>query len=311
MVQSFRKKTHMITIDEAFAQFLLSKQAQGLSKYTIKAYRGMYDAASKYLYTDTPLAQVTRLDLQIAIGKMARTDLSRNTIRSYTATLKSFFSWCREEGLSDVNVPLYKGEDSVPETYTEEDLQKLLLHPKKRCSFPELRAWAIVNLLVNNGLRAASIRNIQNRDVMLDQNMILIRHTKKRRALAVPLSPTMVSVLTEYMRTRQGDPDDWLFPNQDDGQMAAGGLRSAIRRYNISRGVEMTSLHAFRHTFARMYLVDCGGDALKLQKLLGHSTLDMTKHYVKLFNTDLVKDFQEHSPLERLAGGQHKKTRRP
>ena len=56
----------------------------------------------------------------------------------------------------------------------------------------------------------------------------------------------------------------------------------------------------FRHTFARMYLVECGGDALKLQKLLGHTTLQMTQHYVRLFDTDLVKDFQDHSPLEAL-----------
>ena len=46
-----------------------------------------------------------------------------------------------------------------------------------------------------------------------------------------------------------------------------------------SRGVRKTSTHLLRHTFAKKYLVYCGGNALMLQKLLGHSTLDMTKHY--------------------------------
>ena len=49
-----------------------------------------------------------------------------------------------------------------------------------------------------------------------------------------------------------------------------------IVKYNNSRGVERTSIHAFRHTFARKYLVDCGGDAFSLQRLMDHSTLKMT-----------------------------------
>ena len=301
------KMEHVLTMDEAFEQFILTKQALGLSRETIRTYRGMYGSIQRFMYTEGPIEQMTRRDIQVAVGKMAGTDLSRNTIRSYTATLKTFFSWCREEGLSDVVVPLYKGTDSVPETYTEDELQKLLRHPKKRCSFSELRAWAIVNLLVNNGIRASSIRSIQNRDVLFDQGLILLRHTKRRKTQGVPLSGAMASVLKEYMRCRGGSPDDWLFPSMEDEQLSAAALKSAIGRYNKKRGVERTSIHAFRHTFARIYLVDCGGDALKLQNLLGHSTLDMTKHYVQIFREDLVRDFQDHSPLEKVL---HKKTRR-
>lgn len=73
-----------------------------------------------------------------------------------------------------------------------------------------------------------------------------------------------------------------------------------VRETRIARGVTKTGIHAFRHTFARLYLVECGGDALKLQRLLGHSTLDMTKHYVRLYDQDLIADFQKHSPLERI-----------
>ena len=82
--------------------------------------------------------------------------------------------------------------------------------------------------------------------------------------------------------------------------LSENALRLAITRYNKSRGVKKTSLHQFRHTFARKYLVDCGGDAFMLQRLLGHSTLNMTKHYCSIFDSDISKNFDRVSPLAQM-----------
>ena len=61
-----------------------------------------------------------------------------------------------------------------------------------------------------------------------------------------------------------------------------------------------TSIHAFRHTFARKYLVDCGGDAFSLQQIMGHSTLKMTRHYCNIFNDDIIENHEQRSPLAHL-----------
>lgn len=42
--------------------------------------------------------------------------LAANSIKSYTRTLKSFFSCCNAEGITR---PLYKTEETVKETYTD------------------------------------------------------------------------------------------------------------------------------------------------------------------------------------------------
>lgn len=70
--------------------------------------------------------------------------------------------------------------------------------------------------------------------------------------------------------------------------------------------MQKTSIHLFRHTFARKYLIDCGGDAFTLQKLLGHSALAMTKHYCAIYDADLTKNYDNFSPLAQMKAGSAK-----
>ena len=62
----------------------------------------------------------------------------------------------------------------------------------------------------------------------------------------------------------------------------------------------------FRRTFARKYLIDCGGNASTLQKLLGHSTLEMMKYSCAIFNADVSKGFDNISPLNQLSASKSK-----
>lgn len=289
-----------MTVETAFEEFLTAKEAAGLSPATIRGYRFHFNAILKYMDGTARISELTDQKMRRAVAEMARQDLSRNSIRSYTATLASFFSWMREEGLCDVKIALFKGEETVKETYSREDLERLLKRPNRRCHFCEFRNWVIVNLLVNNGCRAATVRAIEVGDVDLDRKVIRCRHTKNRQALTLPLCQELIGVLDEYLKIRRGDPEDPLFPDLSGSAMSANCLRNAIRRYNLDRGVKLTSIHAFRHTFARIYLVECQGNALMLQRLLGHRTLDMTKRYVRIFDADLISDFQGKSPLSAI-----------
>jgi site-specific recombinase, phage integrase family len=57
--------------------------------------------------------------------------------------------------------------------------------------------------------------------------------------------------------------------------------------------------HLFRHTFARDWIL-AGGDEFTLQNLLGHTTSDMTKHYVNIYGKDLKNSqFYNLNPLDR------------
>ncbi len=296
-----------ISIAEYFNDFIIAKKAQGLADKTLKSYKQQFKSLSRHLDVAIPIDELKKSDLDKMVTSMRNTNLATNSISSYIRVFKVFLSWCNEEGITNLNMKPYKTEETIKETYSDSELQKLLKKPNlRKCNFAEYRSWVIVNLLLNNGCRAATIRNIQNQDVDLDNQVIYLRHTKNKKAQVIPLCSELCSIIREYMRVRGGEDSDYLFPNESGEQLKEYALRSSIARYNNRRGVQKTSIHSFRHTFARKYLVDCGGNAFTLQRLLGHSTLDMTKHYCAIFDADIVKNYDNFSPLAQLKSNANK-----
>ena len=289
------------TIEETFSDFIISKKTKGLAEKTLQSYQSQFQAVARHMDVKMDIAMLQKADLDAMIISMRDASLSPNSINSYTRTLKSFFSWCNEQGITRLNIPLYKAEETVKETYSDLELSALLKKPDiRKATFAEYRDWVIINFLLNCGSRAATVRAIQIRDADLDGGMVFYRHTKNRKAQVIPLCSAMVAILREYLRHRGGEAADYLFCTETGSQLTENGLRQSIARYNTRRGVQKTSIHLFRHTFARKYLIDCGGDAFTLQKLLGHSTLAMTKHYCAIFDADLTKNYDNFSPLAQL-----------
>ena len=293
-------QANSISVEKLYQQFLSSIAAKGFAEKTIKTYKSHLHCIAKHLDITLPVTQLNKSVLNQMISSMRQSGLSSNSISSYVRAFKSFLTWCREEGYTNVTIPTFKQKDTIKETYSDEELRRLLEKPKTNCSFCEYRNWMIVQFLLNSGCRAATIRNIQNRDVDLDSRQVTFRHTKNGHILVIPLCSSLVTRLRGYMQIRKGEPEGYLFCDEYGKMLTENALRLAITRYNKQRGVSKTSIHMFRHTFARKYLMDCGGNAFTLQKLLGHATLEMTKHYCAIFNSDITNGFDNISPLEQF-----------
>lgn len=297
MMKNKRKEA---SLQEVFDLFLAAAAARGVREKSMETYQQHFHSIGKRLDLSIPAAELKKADLDEMIFRMREENLSDRSINSYTRTLKVFLSWCNEEHYTDLNISLYKAAEAVKETYTDRELEMLLKRPAASCNFCEFRNWTIVNFLLNCGCRAATVRNIQLRDVDLGHRQIQMRHSKNGKLQIIPLCSTMVSILREYMEIRSGAPEDYLFCNEFGGFLTESALRQAIAKYNRARGVERTSIHCFRHTFARKYLVDCGGDAFTLQKLMGHATLNMTRHYCNIYDAEVVDNYEHLSPLAQL-----------
>lgn len=295
-----------LSMKGAFDEFVVAQTAKGLTEPTIKNYHAHFHSISKHIDIEKSFSDLTQADIDGMIVSMRKSGLATNSISSYIRVFKTFMNWSRQQGYTTLTAPNYKQVETVKEPYTDEELLRLLEKPRANGTFCEYRNWVIINFLLNSGCRAATVRNIQNGDVDLSNSRIVFRHTKTHKVQVVPLCSQMVRILKDYCKTRGGGESDYLFCDEYGGMLSANALRLAIERYNHSRGVKKTSVHLFRHTFARKYLIDCGGDAFMLQKLLGHSTLKMTRHYCNIYDADIANNFDRLSPLENMSRSKQK-----
>ena len=150
-----------------------------------------------------------------------------------------------------------------------------------------------------NSLRLRTIINVKIEDIDFYNDEIRYTTTKSRKQYIIPLSSSLKKVVQEYLQYRKGEDDDYLFCNSFGEQLTKDTITSAIYEYNKKRGVSKTGLHLFRHTFAKNWILN-GGDIFRLQKILGHSTLNMVKEYVNMYGNDLKNDFDTFSPFENI-----------
>ena len=289
-----------ITIRQVWDLYTASQAAKGVGEITLRNYGMFLHTLSLYIDVGRTIDDLSKHDLDLMVVQMRNKGLAYNTVATYVRRMRAFLNWCNREGYTSLTMANIREQDTVKETYSDEELSALLKKPKKGCDFCEYRSWAIINFLLNSGCRAATVRNIQNKDVDLAAREVVFRHTKNKKVQVIPLCSFMVAVLRDYMTARKGKPDDYLFCDLYGGMLSENALRLSIAAYNKRRGVEKTSIHMFRHTFARKYLVDCGGDAFTLQRLMGHSTLNMTKHYCAIYDADIAKNYDRVSPLAQI-----------
>ena len=159
----------------------------------METYQQNFSAIGKHLDLRLSIEKLNTNELEQMVVSMRDAELAPNSIKSYTRTMKSFLSWCNEEGITDLTIPLYKAEETIKETYSDEELEALLKKPNLRsCKFSEYRNWVIINLLINNGCRAATVRNIVIKDLDLSNHVIYLRHTKNKKLFIVCISFTVI-----------------------------------------------------------------------------------------------------------------------
>ena len=291
-----------LSIEKAMELYIRKAKVRNLSEDTLRTYQCHFNIFIRYISQETPISDVTSECLDGFIIYLRSTSKANEiTINTYLRTMRAFLYFCMDCGyLERYKIVMPKVEKKVKETYTAQELERLLKKPNiNKCSFTEYRIWVFENYLIGTGNRLSSALNVRIKDIDFDNATILIRKTKNRKQQIIPLSHTLSIILQEYLEIRGGTEDDYLFCKIYGEKADRRAFQDAVADYNISRGVNKTSCHLFRHTFSKNWIL-AGGDIFRLQKILGHSDLTVTREYVEMFRTDLQQDFDQFNPLERM-----------
>lgn len=302
------KQQNNLSWEVAVEQFLESLKIKGLAFHTRRWHKENLQAIVKVLrlkgYPSEPNL-ITEAMLKDIILEMVDAPLSPTTINHRIRSTKQFYHYLLSEDLVTYDpserLDRKKAPLSIIETFSEEDLERLLSVPDKT-RFVGLRDYAIILFLLDTGVRLSELVGIKLVDIKMVDCEVIITMGKGGKHRRVFMSPKTKATLQKYLQARGDILDNpYLFVNSENLPMKGRNVQERLTLYGKKAkilGVRV-SPHTFRHTFAKMYILR-GGDPFSLQSLLGHSTLDMVRHYVNLWGNDLQKMHRQYSPVTHL-----------
>ena len=238
--------------------------------------------------------------------------LNEQTIASYFRAYRAFAYYAMdEEWIPRRKIVVKQPEPPIKNCYTDEEIKRLVRKPQTD-DFLENRNWVMVNYFLATGNRVSSVADLRLRDVDLDDGYITVNRQKNGKPTRIPLVKKIKRILRAYIedfRTEVNDIpvglDEPLFCSIYGEKLSENAIKKAIAGYNRSRKVQKTSVHLFRHTFAKKWIVD-GGDLLQLEKMLGQSSLKMVQHYSNLYASDIKEQAEKHAVITKTKGNGRK-----
>ena len=316
-------------LTDAIDGFSYHLSSNGKSPSTIRLYTTYLKKLDDFLI-HPELEKITRADIMRYYGHM-RSDyipfrlsgdskpLAAGTIQNIWISIRSFYNWAEQElHIPRVDGSIEKPEFDYPEIapFSQADIRALLkaseynraTTPGNRMAFrakrhTRVRDQAIIILLLDTGIRVSEAARLHIKDVNFKNAEIFLepfgsgRKTKSRH---IPIGNTCRKFLWSYISNR-GDtgPNDSLLITRDGSPMDRDSIRHVLSEIASKAGVTHCHPHRFRHTFAIEFLRN-GGDVFSLQKILGHSTLEMVNTYLQLASSDVAAAHRRASPADNL-----------
>ena len=232
------------------------------------------------------------------------------------STLSGFYRYNINRGYVN-NSPLPKTlpkrpQSIIPYIYTRDELRRIfkgaLTYQKRKSNIHPYMIRTILILLYGTGLRIGEALSLTNKDVDLNQAVLVIRETKFYKTRLVPFDEVLKKIIIEYSiwRRKHGgsrNENETFFLDENGKFICLDTIEiifRRIRRYNDIKRIDNASfqprLHDFRHTFAVHHLTKWYQNKQDVNKLLpilsvymGHAQLSATSVYLTM-TVDLLRE---------------------
>lgn len=195
---------------------------------------------------------------------------------------------------------------------TDEEVRRFLVAARAE----DEHVFVFYAVAIYTGMRAGEIAALEWPDVDFERRLITVQRsfegpTKSDRVRYVPILDALLPILRAWRLRHPGQlvftsmagtmftPSGRIFQEVLHRVLDAAGFpkvtRSGKERFYVR-------FHDLRHTFASHWVMR-GGDVFKLQKILGHASVQMTMRYAHL-TPDAFKDDFARMPVLTIEGGE-------
>lgn len=261
---------------EEFKNYLKGNQK---SNSTVVAYGKDIDQLISFLeeLKRMEVHEVTKEDLESFLAKLASEGYTPKSVSRKINSTRTFYRFLK------VN------------EYITDDPSLLVSHPKYQLAPPRIltpteyralrdaarndpRMFAVIELLLQTGIRIGELANLRLSDVGKDT--LHIAPFEKHEERTVPLNKRAQEALQRYMEVRPKVTDDHLFVTKSGKPFLIRNIRTAVERYFRLAEIKNAKVNDLRHAFVAHHLKH-GVSLLVLSKALGHKRLSTTERYLQ------------------------------
>ncbi len=321
-VATVTTKKSVPTIDEFISSYKLSNLADGKSPKTIKWYDEILRLFSSWIRANLLHDRLSALNIDLArryvlylrskpkfCGHPYTPEqdepLSPKTVQCHVRALKAFSSWLYAEGHTKENrlkyLKLPRAPTRIIQPLSTDEIKKVV-GSINRSSVTGWRNYAILITFLDTGLRISELAGITLGQVNFEAGYVRVMG-KGAKERIVPIGRFVQRTLLRYcedVRPILGNSNcDALFLSRMGEPITTNAIKLAFSRLAKSSGIARLHAHLCRHTFAINYLLN-GGDIFSLQEILGHTTLDMVRHYLHFTSSQITSQQHKYSPMDKL-----------
>ena len=290
-----------MTMHEVISEFFAEQEYKGNRPATLTFYRVNFN----HFLQDTGVINLEDFtERSIRAWLLSHRGLGPNTMGAYDRALRSLCNWLHLRGYVDMhpmkNLPKPKSKRIELVAFTDDEIRRIFAEAKRLHN--PLRDRALMSTLLDTGVRIGEACGLELHHIQWQEQYLGVdgktgprqipfgRKTKQALKLYIEQERKVSSrSIYKVFLNRDGTPFKSTTATQHLGKIANRvGVKSARK-----------SAHMWRHSFAVEY-IRAGGDAFTLQMILGHSSLEMTRKYVHLAQTDLREAHRKFSPGNRL-----------
>ena len=222
------------------------------------------------------------------------------TVQHYTVTLNTFWKYLHVRGMVSSNpieliirarlpkkeVIYLDNEEKGELLDTVETGAKLTRRQTKFYQRNAKRDMAIIHIFLSTGIRVSELVGMDIGDINFKKHSIDV-YRKGGNFDKVYFSDYAEEVLKTYLDCRdkyRPDKNEMaVFLNREGKRMSVRSVELMVKKYvsaAIPSQASRITPHKLRSTYAETMLKATGGDIEKVQKLMGHSSITSTTHYV-------------------------------
>lgn len=271
-------------LSEAQAQFVQSLQDAGKARATVLAYGKDVEQLVEFVATlgKLNLGEVTSEDIDAFKELLKKQRYTGKSISRKINSIKAFFRFLIAEKLINTNpaeIIAHPKFDQTPPRV----LSRIEYRALRDATRGDARMYAVVELLLQTGMRISELAAMQLTDVDFERNIITITPQNSRGGRKVPLNTAGKKALLEYLEVRPRAREKTFFLTKTCRPFLVRNIRTALDRYFRLAGIKDAKVNDLRHTFIAEQL-KAGTPLVYVSQLVGHKRITTTEKYLKLID---------------------------